>query len=86
VVATAEQSYKQVKDQLGWVGFQVRSDIAIRHQTLVSCAFCFCWDAWFHDHPAPHERVTPRTAPGRGERGPARRRRRHPGRARYARS
>jgi hypothetical protein len=70
-----EQSYKQVKDQLGWADFQVRSDIAIRrHQTLVNCAFCFCWDAWFHDHATPHERVTPRTAPGRGERGLTRRR------------
>jgi hypothetical protein len=70
-----EQSYKQVKDELGWADFQVRSDIAIRrHQALVNCAFCFCWQAWFHDHPMRPERVTPRTAPGRGERGPARRR------------
>jgi len=47
-----EQSCKQVKDQLGWADFQVHSDIAIRrHQALVNCAFCFCWDAWFHDHP-----------------------------------
>ena len=43
-----EQSYKQVKDELGWADFQVRSDIAIRrHQALVNCAFSFCWDAWF---------------------------------------
>jgi hypothetical protein len=69
-----EQSYKQVKDQLGWADFQVRSDTAIRrHQTLVNCAFSFCWDAWFHEHPAPQETAEPRTAPGRGERGPARR-------------
>src|SRR5260221_13792352 len=69
-----EQSYKQVKDQLGWADFQVRSDTAIRrHQALVNCAFCFCWDAWFHDHPAPHQTAEPRTAPGRGERGAARR-------------
>ena len=35
-----EQSYKQVKDQLGWADFQVRSDTAIRrHQALVNCAF-----------------------------------------------
>src|SRR2546429_6675068 len=66
-----EQSYKQVKDQLGWADFQVRTDIAIRrHQALVNCAFCFCWDAWFHDHPTQPGPVTPRTAPGRGERGP----------------
>ena len=39
-----EQSYKQVKDELGWADFQVRSDTAIRrHQALVNCAFCFCW-------------------------------------------
>jgi hypothetical protein len=30
-----EQSYKQVKDELGWADFQVRSATAIRrHQTL----------------------------------------------------
>src|SRR5213592_4343077 len=70
-----EQRYKQVKDQLGWADFQVRSDTAIRrHQALVNCAFSFCWDAWFHDHPTPPGPVTPRTAPGRGERGAARRR------------
>src|SRR5208282_1359864 len=39
-----EQGCKQVKDELGWAGFQVRSDIAIRrHQVLVNCAFSFCW-------------------------------------------
>jgi hypothetical protein len=43
-----EQSYKQIKDELGWADFQVRSDRAIRrHQTLVNCAFSFCWDQWF---------------------------------------
>ena len=48
-----EQSYKQVKDQLGWADFQVRSDTAIRrHQALVNCAFSFCWDAWFQRDPA----------------------------------
>ena len=68
------QSYKQVKDQLGWADFQVRSDTAIRrHQALVNCAFCFCWDAWFGDHPTPHQHQTPRAKPGRGERGPTRR-------------
>jgi DDE superfamily endonuclease len=68
-----EQSYKQVKDQLGWADFQVRSDIAIRrHQALVNCAFSFCWDAWFHDHPARPGQVTPRTEPSRGERGASR--------------
>ncbi|HZD68866.1 MAG TPA: IS701 family transposase [Actinomycetes bacterium] len=41
-----EQGYKQVKDELGWADFQVRSDRAIRrHWTLVACAFSFCWHA-----------------------------------------
>ncbi|MGI5508724.1 IS701 family transposase [Streptomyces sp. CA-106131] len=41
-----EQGYKQVKDELGWADFQVRTDVAIRrHQTLVNCAFAFCWEA-----------------------------------------
>src|SRR5215471_18227749 len=65
-----EQGYKQVKDQLGWADFQVRSDTAIRrHQALVNCAFTFCWDAWFHDRPPPHGEAAPPTAPSRGERG-----------------
>ncbi|MDP9842349.1 SRSO17 transposase [Streptosporangium lutulentum] len=35
-----EQGYKQVKDELGWADFQVRSSVAIRrHQTLVMAAF-----------------------------------------------
>ena len=39
-----EQSYKQVKQTLGWAQYQVRSDIAIRrHWQLVFCAFSFCW-------------------------------------------
>jgi hypothetical protein len=64
-----EQGYKQVKDELGWADFQVRSDIAIRrHQALVNCAFCFCWASWFADHP-PHDAAAPRPQPGRGERG-----------------
>ncbi len=70
-----EQSYKQVKDELGWADFQVRSDIAIRrHQALVNCAFSFCWAAWFGDPPAPRQTAAPRPEPGRGERGLRRRR------------
>ena len=70
-----EQSYKQVKDELGWADFQVRSDAAIRrHQALVNCAFSFCWAAWFADHPPQHDAAAPRPEPGRGERGAARRR------------
>jgi len=68
------QGYKQVKDELGWADFQVRSDTAIRrHQALVNCAFSFCWQAWFRDHPASPPTAAPRPGPGRGERGAARR-------------
>jgi hypothetical protein len=43
-----EQGYKQVKHELGWADFMVRSDRAIRrHWHLVCCAFAFCWRAWF---------------------------------------
>jgi hypothetical protein len=53
-----EQSYEQVKDELGWADFQVRSDIAIRrHQTLVNCAFSFCWQAWLTDPPSPQDQA-----------------------------
>lgn len=39
-----EQSYKHVKQTLGWSQYQVRSDKAIRrHWQLVCCAFSFCW-------------------------------------------
>ena len=39
-----EQSYKQVKQALGWAEYQVRSDLAMRrHWVLVWCAFSFCW-------------------------------------------
>jgi hypothetical protein len=52
-----EQSYKQVKDELGWADFQVRSATAIRrHQTLVNCAFSFCWDTWF-DQPSTSDNI-----------------------------
>ena len=48
-----EQGYKQVKHELGWADFQVRSDRAIRrHWQLVACAFTFCWQAFLVDHPA----------------------------------
>src|SRR5205807_6524120 len=65
-----EQGYKQVKDELGWADFQVRSDTAIRrHQALVNCAFCFCWHAWFAD-PATPAAAPPAPEAGDGERGP----------------
>lgn len=65
-----EQSYKQIKDELGWADFQVRSDVAIRrHQTLVNCAFSFCWDAWFTDEPPPRGQTQPPGDAGGPERG-----------------
>ena len=68
-----EQGYKQVKDELGWADFQVRSDTAIRrHQVLVNCAFSFCWDAWFTD-PPPHPPRRRRQIPAAERGGPGRR-------------
>jgi hypothetical protein len=70
-----EQGYKQVKDELGWADFQVRSDIAIRrHQALVNCAFSFCWDAWFAESPAQPAGTPPPSGDAGGERGLAGRR------------
>jgi SRSO17 transposase len=68
-----EQSYKQVKDELGWADFQVRSATAIRrHQTLVNCAFSFCWDTWFarpSTSDSPAERSPEPPTDDSGERG-----------------
>ena len=67
-----EQSYKQVKDELGWADFQVRSALAIRrHQTLVHCAFSFCWDTWFIEGPGAGTPAAPVVVPA-SERGPLR--------------
>ncbi|MFG2988651.1 transposase [Streptomyces sp. NPDC048257] len=70
-----EQSYKQIKDELGWADFQVRSDTGIRrHQTLVTCAFSFCWNTWFSRPPeVPSATATPEPPrkPGQPERGPS---------------
>jgi DDE superfamily endonuclease len=64
-----EQGSKQVKDELGWADFQVRSDMAIRrHQVLVTCAFSFCWAAWFA-HPPPSPATPPAPGADGGERG-----------------
>jgi hypothetical protein len=64
-----EQGYKQVKDELGWADFQVRSDTAIRrHQTLVNCAFSFCWNAG-PSEPTPSHPTTAIAEPTTGERG-----------------
>ena len=82
-----EQGYKQVKDELGWADFQVRSDLAIRrHQVLVNCAFSFCWDAWFA-HPAPRGPQRRGRDPAAERGGPAQRRgQRRAGHGRCARS
>lgn len=62
-----EQSYKQVKQALGWRSYQVRSDRAMRrHWALVCCAFSFCW--WANDRnpavtaPVPRPPVPPTSA------------------------
>jgi DDE superfamily endonuclease len=55
-----EQGYKQLKQELGWADFMVRSDPAIRrHWYLVCCAFSFCWRAWFTTGPPTDDRVPP---------------------------
>jgi len=77
-----EQSYKQVKDELGWADFQVRSDTAIRrHQTLVNCAFSFCWTNGPVD-PTPAHPTQPDPTPATAEPTPRERgaHTRHPGR------
>jgi hypothetical protein len=78
-----EQEYKQVKDELGWADFQVRSDIAIRrHQVLVNCAFSFCRDAWFAHPPPPDTSPDPGAGGGGGPEPPGRlSRRAGPGRS-----
>jgi hypothetical protein len=59
-----EQGYKQVKDELGWADFQVRTDRAIRrHWTLVCCAFSFCWHAGQPQAVAPDAGPAPPAAP-----------------------
>ena len=64
-----EQSYRQVKHELGWADFQVRADPAIRrHWQLVCCAFAFCWRHWFAGpaDPAPVQGIDP-TVPDQSE-------------------
>ncbi|MFG2648938.1 hypothetical protein [Streptomyces sp. NPDC048436] len=58
-----EQSYKQIKDELGWADFQVRTDRAIRrHQTQVNCAIAFYWHQWFAP-PGPVDAIAPAPCP-----------------------
>jgi len=50
-----EQSYKQVRETLGWADYQVRSDRAMRrHWQLVCCAFSFCW---YHHSYSPIDQI-----------------------------
>jgi hypothetical protein len=64
-----EQGYKQVKQELGWADFQVRSDTAIRrHLTLVCTAFSFCWQDWF-THPPPDVDPPPPSGDRAGRQG-----------------
>ena len=74
-----EQGYKQVKGELGWADFQVRSDRAIRrHWALVCCAFSFCWQALLAEQPAqpiPPESQVAAPAAARGARATGHRRR-----------
>jgi len=58
-----EQGDQQVKQELGWADFPVRSDRALRRHWALGCgAFCYCW--WHESH---HRRlggdVSRRTAP-----------------------
>jgi hypothetical protein len=67
-----EQGYRQVKQELGWADFMVRSDPAIRrHWLLVCCAFSFCWRAWFADEAtlAPSVTLASPSAPPASEAG-----------------
>jgi hypothetical protein len=73
-----EQGYKQVKGELGWADFQVRSDRAIRrHWALVCCAFSFCWQAVLAEHSAQPAPPDPQAAPSaaRGAKATGHRRR-----------
>jgi hypothetical protein len=71
-----EQGYEQVKQELGWADWQVRSARAIRrHWALVCCAFSCCWWAWSRapdaatvpTGTATADQPRPVASPGRGE-------------------
>ena|SRR5215212_723092 len=71
-----EQSYRQIKGELGFSGFQLRSDLAIRrHWEMVFCAFSFCWWAYKRKHevtftdPAPEAQRTTENQPEPQEAG-----------------
>jgi hypothetical protein len=76
-----EQGDKQVKGELGWADFQVRSDRAIcRHWTLVACAFSFCWQTWFANHAGQPAAPDPPAIPTAARGATATRHRRRTGR------
>jgi len=60
-----EQSYKQLKNELGWADAMVRADLALRrHWLLIFCAFTFCCLHWLRTVPAtaagvPHQPPRP---------------------------
>jgi hypothetical protein len=62
--------YQQVKDELGWADFQVRSDLAIRGPSGAS-QLCvqLLLGAWFA-HPAPRDATPPAPQPSGGESNP----------------
>lgn len=73
-----EQSYRQLKGELGFADFEVRSDRAIRrHWELVFCAFSFCWWAYIREQEAASTQPVPEAQPvaeqaGGKRRGPIR--------------
>ena len=70
-----EQSYKQVKDELGWADFEVHSDVAIRrYQVLVNYRSASTGTPGSMTPRPPRQPATPRPGPSRGERWAARRR------------
>lgn len=69
-----EQSFRQIKGELGFSDFQVRSDHAIlRHWELIFCAFSFCWWAYTSTHEATFTDAPPEARPIPEEAGEKRR-------------
>jgi hypothetical protein len=66
-----EHGEKQVKQEVGWADFPVRSDRAIRRQWALVCGACTCcW--WAERHAPPRDRAP--AAPARTVAAPAARR------------
>jgi hypothetical protein len=65
-----EQSFRQIKGELGFSDFQARRDHAIRrHWEMVLCTFSFCWWAYAREHPTMFTDPTPQTQPVAEEAG-----------------